>query len=152
MGKVASDGKAKLVRIIDEDGNPVRVSNVIDGIYRLAVDAVIGGGGGATIGSVVLANVEEVAVLATADIFPAPAVAPRDGVILVEFVTDTQANLSLDLTRAATFRSAALNDASAIKADAWQSFTFPVKALDSVNLHINVNAFVTAMISFQDKT
>lgn len=152
MGKIGSDGQAKLVRIIDEDGDPVRVSNVADGVYRLAVDAIIGGGGGATVGSQVLANVQEVAVLATADIFPAAAVAPRDGVILVEFITDTDANLSLDLVRAATSRSGALNDASVIKADRWQSFTFPVKAADAVNLHINVGAVVTAMISFQDKT
>jgi hypothetical protein len=99
-----------------------------------------------------LQNVEEVAVLGGADFFTSPAVAPRDGVFLVEFVGDTAGVLSLEIVRDTTTRLGALEKGEDLVADAWYSWDFPCKSGDEANLQFSVDSQVTAMISFQEKS
>jgi hypothetical protein len=139
-------------------GNPVGVTvSGWDGtnLYVLKTDnqgRIILGAGAGSLVATVLQNVEETAELAGVDILPTPATAPADGVIFVEFITDTAAKLSLDLTRNAVNRIGDLNDGVAIAADQWQAFDFPVKSGDVINFQVDQDSTVTLMVSFQYKT
>ena len=97
----------------------------------------------------VLDNVEETTEIADTDIFAADVTVPADGIVLIEFVTDTSLVLSVQLTRSATTRVAALNSGNSIAADSWFVFEFPVKSGDTINLQGDTGADVTAMLSFQ---
>ncbi len=124
---------------------------------HVAVDAsgnliVVLGGAGPTIGTTVLGSREAFVVLANADIFAADLTVPRDGVVNIEFITNTAGVFSLDLIRDTVTIVGELMSGATIQPDRWQSIMLPVQAADDLNLRISAGAIVTALISFQDKT
>ncbi len=129
----------------DDAGPTVRHIRV-DSSGRLIV---VGPGGAAAI-STVLANVEETVEVGGVDIFPSDAAVPRDGIVRLQFITDTAAVLSAKIIRNAVTRVGDIKEGATIQPDRWQEFFLSVKSGDAVNLRVSVGGTVTAMITFED--
>lgn len=161
------------VSINDALGGTTEVSVKIDGVARSDGSFLIGGedpGGlqralaldvlgaahvtdvnGALLGSTFLANTEETAELANTDIFAADAAVARDGWIDLEFYGSLAGIWSMKLIRTATTIVKAVNNGDSIDPDEWQTFSFPVKAGDAINIRVDAAMTVTAGVSFRDR-